>query len=322
MNLQLLRLLADGSFHSGAQLSEQLGVSRTTIWNQIREIQTYGVEINSVRGRGYHITQGLDLLDEEHLKAQLAALDVLPSIDLLDLSLISESTNLSAQRASASGHQRSLFVSEYQSGGRGRRGRSWASPLGANLYFSLSWPFSGGIAALEGLSLAVGVALSRALSALHVEQVQLKWPNDLLLDGRKLGGVLIEIGGDLSGECTAVIGVGLNVAMPASAQAQIDQPWADLQGRLPKNLSRTDLLAVVIKYLVEMLIAFSREGFAALQAEWQRAHAFQQQPVKLIQGDLTIEGLCLGVDKTGALRLRTVDGEQLFQGGELSMRPN
>lgn len=322
MNLQLLRLLADGSFHSGAQLCEQLGVSRTTVWNQVREMQAYGVEINSVRGRGYHITGGMDLLDEEHLRAQLEALGVLDHLDLLDLSVISESTNLSAQRASSIGHQRSLFVAEYQSGGRGRRGRTWASPLGANLYFSLSWPFSGGVASLEGLSLAVGVALKRALAALHVEGVELKWPNDLLLDGRKLGGVLIEVGGDLSGDCSAVIGVGLNVAMPESAQLQIDQPWSDLTGRLPKGLTRSDLLAVVAKYLIEMLQQFGQSGFAGLQQEWETAHAFQNRPVKLILGDSRIDGLCLGVDRTGALRLKTADGEQLFQGGEISMRAN
>ena len=322
MNLQLLRLLADGSFHSGAQLCEQLGVSRTTVWNQVREMQAYGVEINSVRGRGYHITGGMDLLDEEHLRVQLDGLGVLEQLDLLDLSVISESTNLSAQRASSTGHQRSLFVAEYQSGGRGRRGRAWASPLGANLYLSLSWPFSGGVASLEGLSLAVGVALSRALSALHVEGVELKWPNDLLLGGRKLGGVLIEVGGDLSGDCSAVIGVGLNVAMPESAQSQIDQPWSDLKGRLPKGLTRSDLLAVITKYLVEMLQQFGQSGFAGLQQEWEAAHAFQNRPVKLILGDSRIDGLCLGVDRTGALRLQTAEGEQLFQGGEISMRAN
>lgn len=322
MNLQLLRRLADGAFHSGADLSSDLGVSRTTVWNQVREIQELGVEINSVRGRGYHITGGVDLLDDQHLRDQLDALGVLEKIDLLDLSIMCESTNLSAQRASSAGHQKSLFVAEYQSGGRGRRGRSWASPLGANLYFSLSWPFSGGVAALEGLSLAVGVALKRALSALHVEGVELKWPNDLLLDRRKLGGVLIEVGGDLSGECSAVIGVGLNVAMPSYAQSTIDQPWSDLKGRLPKGLTRTDLLAVVTKYLIEMLDNFGRTGFQELRNEWEAAHAFQNLPVKLLQGDLRIDGTCLGVDKSGALRLATPEGERLFQGGEVSMRVN
>ncbi len=322
MNLQLLRLLADGSFHSGAQLSEHLGVSRTTIWNQVREIQQYGVEVNSVRGRGYHITGGIDLLNEAHLKQQLEGLGVLQQLDLLDLSVVSESTNLSAQRASSTGHQRSMFVAEYQSGGRGRRGRAWASPLGANLYFSLSWPFSGGVASLEGLSLAVGVALKRALCALHVDGVELKWPNDILLDGRKLGGVLIEVGGDLSGECSAVIGIGLNVAMPESAQQQIDQPWSDLQGRLPKALTRTDLLAVVTKYLLEMLEQFSQDGFATMQDEWQEAHAYQDRPVKLMLGESRIDGRCLGIDATGALRLMTAEGERLFQGGEISMRAN
>jgi len=322
MNLDLLRTLADGEFHSGAQLSEALGVSRTTIWNQIKELAPLGISVHSVRGRGYRIFGGLDLINAAHLERQLESLDVAQRLDLIDLTMLCESTNLSAQRASVNGHKRALFIAEYQSGGRGRRGRTWASPLGSNLYFSLSWPFSGGVAALEGLSLAVGVALARALQALHVEGVELKWPNDLLLFGRKLGGVLIEVGGDLSGDCSAVIGVGLNVAMPQEAEAQIDQPWADLKGLLPKDLTRTDLLAVVLMHLVKMLDEFAETGFAELRGEWESANAFKDRPISLLMGDRRVDGLCLGVDKSGALRLRTLDGEKLYQGGEISLRAN
>lgn len=320
MNLQLLKRLSDGAFHSGADLAAGLQVSRTTIWNQIQELQKFGVDIHSVRGKGYRVAGGLELIDEAHLRDQLQGLGVLSKLDLVDLSIISESTNLSAQRAIAAGRARSLFVTEYQSSGRGRRGRAWASPLGANLYFSLSWPFSRGITSLEGLSLAVGVAIKRALAALHVEAVQLKWPNDLLLNDRKLGGVLIEVGGDLSGDCAAVIGIGLNVRMPDSIDNEIDQPWSDLRGTLPKDLSRSDLLAVIVMYLVEMLEAFAIQGFEPLMEYWHSANAYQGRSVRLNMGDRQIIGECLGVDRTGALRLQTDVGEQTFQGGEVSVR--
>lgn len=322
VNLHLLRVLADGDFHSGAHLSKTLGVSRTTVWNQIKELEPLGIEVHSVRGRGYRISGGLDLIDSEHLQQQLEGLGVAEQLDLVDLVAQCESTNLSAQRASLNGHKRALFVAEYQSGGRGRRGRAWASPFASNLYFSLSWPFSGGVAALEGLSLAVGVALRRALLALHIDGVELKWPNDLLLNGRKLGGVLIEVGGDLSGDCSAVIGIGLNVAMPESAQQQIDQPWADLKGLLPAELTRTDLLAVVLMHLVNMLDEYGVEGFSGMQLEWQAANAFKEKSVSLLMGDRRVDGLCLGVDATGALRLQTAEGERSFSGGEVSLRAN
>lgn len=322
MNLQLLKRLCDGSFHSGADLAKCLAVSRTTIWNQIQALQQLGVDIHSVRGKGYRIPGGLELVDELHLRNQLDGLGVLSKLDHLDLSIICESTNLSAQRAVAAGRPRSLFITEYQSGGRGRRGRSWASPLGANLYFSLSWPFSGGVTSLEGLSLAVGVAIKRALSALHIDDVELKWPNDLLLNERKLGGVLIEVGGDLSGDCEAVIGVGLNVRMPESTDTVIDQPWSDLRGRIPKDLSRSDILAVVMMHLIEMLETFAVQGFAPFVDVWHQANAFQGRLVSLIMGERTINGVCMGVDRTGALRLMTEAGEQLFQGGEVSLRAN
>lgn len=322
MNLQLLNALADGEFHSGAQLSKVLGVSRTTVWNQIKELEPLGIEVHSVRGRGYRISGGLDLIDGEHLQHQLEGLGIAEHLDLVDLVAQCESTNLSAQRASLNGHKRALFISEYQSSGRGRRGRAWASPFASNLYFSLSWPFSGGVASLEGLSLAVGVALRRALQALHIDDVQLKWPNDLLLNGRKLGGVLIEVGGDLSGECTAVIGIGLNVSMPDSVEQQIDQPWADLRGRLPADLTRSDLLAVVLLHLIQMLDEYSSTGFSSMQAEWQAANAFRDKSVSLLIGQRRVDGLCLGVDATGALRLQTAEGEQCFQGGEISLRAN
>lgn len=315
MNQTLLTLLADGQFHSGSDLAKCCGVTRAAIWKHIKSLGELGIHINSIRGRGYRIPGGLDLLDSQNLKKQCA-----PSNLTLTLLNSTESTNQDVQRLIAEGVNYPLVVSEYQRGGKGRRGRAWVSPYAANLYFSLGWPFTGGVAALEGLSLAVGLAVHDALKSLGVEGVMLKWPNDILLDGRKLAGILIEIGGDLSGDCAAIIGVGLNVNMPVDSAEFIDQPWADLSQLRAIGVSRTDILSAVVTHLADMLAEFEHQGFAPMVERWQAANAYQNEVVKLIIGDREIFGTCRGVDASGALRLHTESGEQLFQGGEVSLR--
>lgn len=316
MNLALLLCLADGEFHSGSDLAQAAGVSRTAIWKQIQVLESLGIEIHSVRGRGYRLPEGLNLIDIDRLRSGLESMQ--PPFQQINLQLTTDSTNRLAQDALAEGLSRTLVVSEHQTGGRGRRGRVWMSPFAANLYMSICWPFTGGVSALEGLSLAVGLAVRDALAGLGVEGVELKWPNDLLLGGAKLGGILIEVGGDLSGDCNAVIGVGLNVRMPTNTI--IDQTWADLRPFLNDQLDRTDILIAICHSLVQMLINFEVEGFSSMHERWQTFHAHQNRQVSLSMGDRHIQGYCLGVDAKGAIRIQTSDGERCFQGGEVSLR--
>lgn len=320
MNPALLHLLADGKFHSGNELAKHLGVSRTTVWKQVQYLESRGLPLHSIRGRGYRVPGGISLIDESRLREHLEAVEKALGIIHIQVDLETDSTNLNAQRALLAGVRRALFVAECQTGGRGRRGRPWVSPLAANLYFSLSWPFEDGVAGLEGLSLVVGLAIRNALASLGVQSVELKWPNDVLLNQRKLAGVLIEIGGDLSGDCTAVIGIGLNVLMPSSADSLVNQPWADLRAHLGEQIDRTQLLAVILERLLHYLALFKESGFSGFVAEWQLANAFQDCDVYIIQGDRLVEGVCLGVDGSGALRLETAQGVKLFQGGEISLR--
>ena len=315
LNQTLLTLLADGQFHSGSDLAKCCGVTRAAIWKHIKGLGELGIQINSIRGRGYRIPGGLDLLDVQTLNKHFASSNLTPT-----LLSTTESTNRDVQRFIAEGVKYPLVVSEYQTGGKGRRGRTWVSPYAANLYFSLGWPFSGGVAALEGLSLAVGLAVHDALRSLGVEGVSLKWPNDILLNGRKLAGILIEIGGDLSGDCAAVIGIGLNVNMPVDSASAIDQPWTDLSELRAKGVSRSEILSTVVNQLTDMLAEFELKGFAPLVNRWESANAYQNEVVRLIIGDKEILGSCSGVDASGALRLLTEAGEQVFQGGEVSLR--
>ncbi|GGK84044.1 bifunctional biotin--[acetyl-CoA-carboxylase] ligase/biotin operon repressor BirA [Amphritea balenae] len=316
----LLAILADGKFHSGQDLGKMLGVSRSAVWKQIKLIEESGIEVYSIKGRGYRIPGGLDLLNPELIDEALLA-DVKQRLSNISVNLTIPSTNAMAMQAVYTDGHGSLYLAEQQTAGRGRRGRDWVSPFAGNLYFSLTWQFNNGAAALEGLSLAVGVALVRGLKRIGIDGVEVKWPNDLLWRGRKLAGVLLEMSGDASGECYVVIGVGINVKMPESASGAIDQPWTDLQQIAGNAPSRSVLIAELMNELVPVLEQFSETGFAPFVDEWQRVNAHSDQAISLQIGPRQELGVCRGVDKSGALLLEGTDGElQSYHGGEVSVR--
>jgi BirA family biotin operon repressor/biotin-[acetyl-CoA-carboxylase] ligase len=318
----LLPLLADGEFRSGQDLADALGVSRTAVWKQVNKLaMETGLVIDSVKGRGYRIPGGIELLDAEKLMAALkpeasallSSLVVLESVD---------STNAEALRRAEAGCVAGLVcTAEQQTSGRGRRGRQWVSPFASNLYLSLLWEFTAGAAALEGLSLAVGVAVARALEAATLPAVQLKWPNDILHNGAKLGGVLLEMTGDAAGICQVVIGVGLNVNMPEEAARGIDQDWTDIRtlsgGAHP---GRNALLAALLDELLPLARHFEADGFSPWRAPWQALDAFDGENVVLQAGATQVAGVARGVDERGALVLETAEGRQTFYGGEITLR--
>lgn len=314
----LLHTIADGEFHSGEELARLLGVSRTAVWKQLQKIQlATGLQLESIKGRGYRLRQTLELLDRERIVAAagplLAQLEVHQHID---------STNrLALERAHEGCGRGHVVVAEQQTAGRGRRGRQWVSPFGCNIYCSAIWEFDGGAAALEGLSLAVGVAVARALTAIGVRDVGLKWPNDVVWGGRKLAGILLEMVGDAAGRCQVVIGIGINVAMAGSEQTtRIDQPWVDVQTALGGPVSRNDLLAALLAHLLPTLQQFEREGFAALRSAWSELDSFYGRDVVVHLGERLVPGVAAGVGASGALLIDTDNGRQEFHGGEVSLR--
>jgi BirA family biotin operon repressor/biotin-[acetyl-CoA-carboxylase] ligase len=215
-------------FVSGQDLADLLGVSRTAVWKQLNKLEELGLEIESVKGKGYRIPGGITLLDEQAVRDTMAV-DSLPLLAMLDLRDAIGSTNAEAMSQIAAGRGSGyVCTAEQQTAGRGRRGREWVSPYARNLYLSAVWEYEQGAAVLEGMSLAVGVVVARALAACGVPPVQLKWPNDLLYEGAKLGGILLEMTGDPAGACQVVVGIGVNVSMPGKAAEGIDQSWTDV----------------------------------------------------------------------------------------------
>jgi BirA family biotin operon repressor/biotin-[acetyl-CoA-carboxylase] ligase len=315
--LSLLKLLQDGRFHSGEALGAALGVSRAAVWKKLQVLQAeLCVPIHKVRGRGYRLETPLQLLDADWLNSQLKVPQwharVLPSLD---------STNAEALRLLPMAQTLPFYVlAERQTSGRGRRGRNWVSPFGENIYFSLVIRVEGGMRQLEGLSLAVGLALLRVVHDQGITAAGLKWPNDVLVSDRKLAGILLELSGDPADVCHVVIGIGLNVNMLVVNDSVIDQPWTSMRAELGCQLNRNELVLALNQQLLHYLNIQLQQGFVVLQDEWQRNHLWQDRHVAITAGAEPIEGMVLGVDHSGALRLRVDGVERVFSGGELSLR--
>ncbi|MDN7141442.1 bifunctional biotin--[acetyl-CoA-carboxylase] ligase/biotin operon repressor BirA [Pseudomonas sp. JQ170] len=313
--LKLLKLLKDGRFHSGQDLGVALGVSRSAVWKQLQHLEAeLNLPIHKVRGRGYQLAAPLSLLEAPAI-AEYAQGEKWPALifDSID------STNAQALRAISEGRAAPFLVlAERQTAGRGRRGRQWVSPFAENLYYSLVLRIEGGMRQLEGLSLVVGLAVMRTLQTFGVVDAGLKWPNDVLVNNQKIAGILLELVGDPADVCHVVLGVGINVNMQAANE--IDQAWTSMRLETGLNVDRNLLVARLNQNLQSDLERHQQGGFAIFQQEWEQAHLWQKQAVSLIAGVNRIDGIVLGIDGQGALRLE-VDGlEKSFSGGELSLR--
>lgn len=320
----VLRLLADGAERSGESLAAALGVSRAAVWKQVRQLQAWSLEVEAAPGRGYRLARPLDLLDEAALRAALpdAAAARLRALTVADEV---ESTNeaLLAAAALPAGRM-DACLAEFQTRGRGRRGRSWVAPYASGLCLSVSWAFRDAPPQLSALSLAVGVGVLRALRALGVPGVGLKWPNDLLYGLRKLGGILIELRAEAAGPAFVVIGLGINVALPESARAQVAASGlavASLDDFCAAPPSRTRLAAAVIGELERVLTEFEVRGFAPFADEWRAADALAARPACVVQGETRVEGVARGIDEDGALLLEVAGSTRRFVSGEVSLRP-
>ncbi len=318
----LLQRLAAGPV-SGDVLARESGLTRAAVWKRIDALREAGVAIDARAGRGYALAAPIELLDAAAIRAglppaaagQLADLEVAWALD-------STSSELLRRPSTRRGAQ-ALFA-ERQTGGRGRRGRAWTSPLAANLYLSLAREYEAGLARLGGLSLVAGVAVVEALQAAGFDEARLKWPNDVVVaDGarlRKLGGILVEGGGEHAGPARAVVGIGLNVRMPAAAAAAIDQPWIDLAALRPRPPSRNALASALLAHLLPALAQFDREGLAPFLPRHAAHDVLAGQPVRVLAGDGEHAGIALGLAADGALRVRLAGGERGFHAGEVSLR--
>ena len=310
--LTLISLLADGEFHSGEQLGEKLGMSRAAINKHVQTLRDWGVDVFTVPGKGYSLPEPIQLLDSSLIYSQLDGgnITVLPVIDSTNQYLMDRIGQLEPGDA---------CVAEYQQAGRGRRGRKWFSPFGANLYLSMFWRLEQGPAAAIGLSLVIGIVMAEVLRDLGADKVRVKWPNDLYLLDRKLAGILVELTGKTGDAAQIVIGAGINMSMRRVEENVVNQGWINLQ-EAGITIDRNTLAARLIRELRAALVLFEHEGLAPYLSRWRVLDNFIDRPVKLIIGDKEIFGVSRGIDAQGALLLEQNGVIKPWMGGEISLR--
>ncbi len=317
----VFHILSDGRFHSGAELGRSLGVSRAAVWKAIQKLKhDWGVMVHAVPGKGYKLPEKVEMLARECIlgflsaacRQRLGKLEILKEVD---------STNRYLLDAVASGAQSGdVVLAEYQTAGRGRRGRFWLSPFAQNLYFSLYWQFDLHAARLAGLSLAMAVAISRALEKLGLNEVGLKWPNDLHWRERKLCGILLEMRGEAAGPWQVIIGVGLNIKMNTTLTARIEQPWVDLASVLAETPGRNQVAAVLLEELTLAAEQFQQYGLEAFRAEWRARDIISGRKVELHLPDAVVSGVARGIDASGALCLEQNGRVRAYHAGDVSLR--
>lgn len=322
---RLLMRLADGGLHSGAKLAAELGVTRAAVWKAIAELRARGIEVISIDRRGYHLPAPVELLDAQQLleMACAAGCESHASFDV-EFELGSTSDVLHAAPAPPPGAPRVLFA-ELQTAGRGRRGRTWHAPFASGLTFSIGWSFAEMPPDLTALSLAMGVQAAQALHGIGATAVRLKWPNDLLLGHRKLGGLLAQLRSEAGGPGYVVIGLGLNLdihpAGRAALSAAVDTSPGDVREALggaapPRNRTA----AIVATAMLQGLATFEKQGFAPFAQRWAELDALRDAPVRLLQGSNVLEGTARGVDRDGALLVEREGDMQRFVSGDVTLR--
>jgi BirA family biotin operon repressor/biotin-[acetyl-CoA-carboxylase] ligase len=320
---ELVYLLADGAVHSGTDLACRLNCTRTAVWKQLHRLRSMGLTVASMRGRGYQLEQALELLDRH---AIARGVDAGPCLESLEVHSVIDSTSerLRALPPPAPGHLRAVLA-EYQTGGRGRRGRQWLSPFGSGLCLSVSWCFSVVPPSLPALALAAGVAVNRALRPLQPSDLGLKWPNDIIAGGGKLGGLLVDVQGESGGPITVTLGVGINVDVPERLRDELSGSG----GLAPVGLralacagpvSRNVLAANMIDQFQVMLTEFGESGFVNFIDEWRDYDYLQGEQVTVASGAQTHTGTVLGISADGALKLEADGDVRNIVSGEVTVR--
>jgi BirA family biotin operon repressor/biotin-[acetyl-CoA-carboxylase] ligase len=317
---RLLRILIDGAFHSGQELAAALGVSRTSIWKQVQALEARGFDIFAVRGRGYRLSSALELLDEGLIRSSMTT-PARAMMSQLEVHGDIDSTNTHLMRRVDDVQRGQVCLSEQQRQGRGRRGRQWLSPFGQNLYASVSWVYDMPPSELSGLTLHIGISVASRLEQQGFEGVRLKWPNDLFVGRHKLGGILLEMSGEMGGGCRIVAGLGLNIHMQSVRESDIDQKWTSLalmQEQSP--VSRNRVAGQLVSAVIEGLDSYARQGSRDLVRQWRPYDLVAGEQVELHLPDRVVCGRAAGIDEHGGLLIESEEGLRSYHAGEVSLR--
>jgi BirA family transcriptional regulator, biotin operon repressor / biotin---[acetyl-CoA-carboxylase] ligase len=320
---RLFAKLANGEFHSGEALAADLGVSRSAVWKAAGTLKDLGATVHAVRNRGYRLPGTADPLDAPRI-TELLSDAARPHVARVDTAWTLGSTNtVLMERPYPRVGTGEALLAEYQTAGRGRRGRTWVAPPGGAICLSFSWVFAEVPRDLGALGLVVGVCALEALKSLGVVGVGLKWPNDLLIEDRKLGGILIELRAESSGPACVVIGIGLNIALGAPLLAQIAATGLapiDLVSAGLKGAQRNAVAAALISSFATGLLEFERAGLKSFLQRWMDADVLRGRPVTVTGTDGFTKGIARGIDLEGALLVETPQSLLRFISGDVSVR--
>ena len=314
--MKVCELLSDNQYHDGTTIGNELGITRAAVWKVIKKLQQYEVNLKSIKGKGYLLEAPLILLNETTLQNNLkrtVQLEVLEKIN---------STNDYLKQYAAENKAIRACLAEMQTQGKGRLNRQWHSPFGKNINFSLLYPFQKDISELSGLSLVVGLAICRAIEdTLSLKCVlSVKWPNDILVDGQKISGTLIEIQGESNGSCQVIIGIGINVNLETANSEQINQPWTSLLGLTGHHIDRNHISSALIDILIDYIERFSQQGLDAFIDEWQERDSLLGNPVKVASGRQNYSGIGFGINQQGHFLLKMPDNTvKAFASGDTSI---
>ncbi|MBX9786576.1 MAG: biotin--[acetyl-CoA-carboxylase] ligase [Alphaproteobacteria bacterium] len=306
--LALLNILNDGQRHAGTEIAKTLGVSRMAIWKVIQRLKGYNIGIKSEH-LGYRLESPLFLLEKSKIQKYL------PKDVILDIfeSLPSSNDYLKNLASTISPH---ICLPEHQTKGRGRLGRSWVSPFGRNIYCSMSYVFQKDISEMAGLSLVVGILTAKALEILDQRfKPRLKWPNDIYLEGKKVGGILIDLIAEANGTCKAVLGIGLNVNMKDIPLKDVKN-WICLEELVNQKLDRNQVVGEIISSLFKGMEIFASQGLAPFLPDWKRLDFLDNKKVTLTSGQEFYSGIAKSISPQGHLFLELPQGLKQFSYGD------
>ncbi|MEO8063929.1 MAG: biotin--[acetyl-CoA-carboxylase] ligase [Pseudomonadota bacterium] len=320
---RVFQRLDDRSFQSGETLAADLSVTRAAVWKSVEQLRELGVALDASTNKGYRLGAGVSALCAQRIEALLPA-EVRARIEALLVEWTLESTNTKLLEALPPAANSAVVVlAEHQTGGRGRRGRGWVAPPGGAICLSLGWQYADMPADLSALSLVVGLCVVNALRELSIDDVQLKWPNDLVTAQGKLGGILIEMRAEAGGPVHVVVGIGLNVLLDDAARDAVKATGNvadDIRAHRSPVPDRNAIVAAMLAQLVPALEDFPRHGLTPHLANWHEFDALFDREVRLENAGEILRGMARGVDTHGALLVETLAGVRRFISGEVTVR--
>lgn len=322
-----LRLLSDGETHSTQSISKYFQCTSFEIFNVLRDVSELGINLIEFNNKGYWLKDSINWLNSESVLKNINQYPNVYPFDLIITDSVDSTNNFLINRLEKIEEQENykrilVIASELQTNGRGRLGRSWVSGLGESLTFSMGWYFNSDISKLSGLSLVIGIAIIRVFNSLSIHNVNLKWPNDIIFNYKKLGGILIEFRQSKPNRLPfIVIGIGINFNLSRNSRSLIKQDATDLFAITNKNIDRNLMLSALLSELQNVLIKFEKYGLNYFMEEWINYHAFQGKKVSLYLPDNSvIEGTVDGVGHDGSLILITKAGRSFYNIGDISLR--